>query len=646
MFDLFRSRDKLVRILLGGLLLIVAFSMLTYLVPNYSNGSGSASDQIVAEIGKDTITLPEMQRSIQLTIRARQLPMEILPTYIPQIVDGMVTERALVLEAQRLGLQVNDSEVVELIRQTIPNLFPDGKFVGKDVYSGMLAQNNMTVEEFEADLKRQVLITRLRDIALEGTIVTPLEIEQAFRKKNEKIKVEYVKLTAAQYNAESQPTAKEVQDFYTVNQATFMVPERKNLSVLVGDETRMAMTLNPTDADLQRLYTQNTEAFRIPERVRARHILLKTEGKPASEEAAIKAKGESLLTQLKGGADFAKLAKENSEDPGSAVNGGDLGDWITHGQMVAEFDKAIFALKPGETSGLVKTQYGYHIVQTLAHQDAGLRSFAEVKGELAQQWKKQRATELMQQIAEKVPAALRKDPAHPEKVAADYSLQLIRVDNFAPGGAVGELGPSGEFDSAVANLKRGEVSQAVTSGQKLVVAVVNDLLPAHPSTLAEVEASIRTRIAGNRSQAAVQTHARELIEKAKAMGGDLGKAAKSMGLEAKTSEDVDRAGKVEGLGSASYLSEGFSRPDGSIFGPMGMPDGVTFVGKVISRSGADLGQLAAQRSTIRDQIKSERSRDRNTLFESGVKDMLIKQGKIKIHQDVINRLVANYRTSS
>ena len=112
------------------------------------------------------------------------------------------------------------------------------------------------------------------------------------------------------------------------------------------------------------------------------------------------------------------------------------------------------------------------------------------------------------------------------------------------------------------------------------------------------------------------------------------------------SEDVERAGKVEGLGQATYLSDGFARPDGSIFGPVGMPDGFTFVAKVISHTGSDLSQLPAQRSIIRDQIKSDRAHDRNTLFESGVKDLLIKQGKIKIHQDVINRLVANYRTSS
>jgi peptidyl-prolyl cis-trans isomerase D len=644
MFDLFRSRDKAVRILLGGLLLLVAFSMLTYLVPNYNNGSSSGSDQVIAEIGKNTITLAETQRLIQATIRARQLPVDILPTYIPQMVDQMVTSRAMAMEAERLGLQVSDAEMAEAIRQMVPSLFPDGKFVGKEAYAAMLAQQNMTIEQFENDLKRDVMVTRLRDIAIEGTIVTQAEIEAAFRKKNEKIKIEYVRLTADKYKGESQPTTQELQDFYKANSARYMAPEKKNLTVLVADQTKLEAAANPTDADLQRMYSQNLEAFRTPERVKARHILLKTTGKPASEEAAIKAKGESLLKQIKGGADFAKLAKENSED-GSAANGGDLGDWITHGQMVPEFDKAIFALKPGETSDLVKTQYGYHIVQTLARQDAGVRTFGEVKGELAAQWKKQRANDLITQASDKAQSALQKDPTHPEKVAADFNMQAVRVENYGVGTPVPELGPSADFDQSVATLKKGEVSQPVTAGTKVALAVVSDVIPAHPSTFEEVQNQIRDLMVQSRSTSAVQKHANELIEKAKAMGGDLAKAAKSMGLEVKTSPDFDRAGNVEGIGIASYVSEGFSKPDGTVFGPVGTPDGGTIVAKVISHGGADLSQLAAQRSTIRDEIKSQRARERNTLFESGVKDALIKQGKIKIHQDVITRLIGNYRTS-
>jgi peptidyl-prolyl cis-trans isomerase D len=555
----------------------------------------------------------------------------------------MVTTRAMAMEAERLGLQVSDAEMAEAIRQMVPSLFPDGKFVGKEAYAAMLAQQNLTIEQFESDLKRDVMVTRLRDIAMEGTIVTQAEIEAAFRKKNDKIKIEFVRLTADKYKGESQPTAQELQDFYKANNARYTAPEKKSLTVLVADQAKLEASVNPTDADLQRMYSQNQEAFRTPERVKARHILLKTTGKPASEEPAIKAKGESLLKQIKGGADFAKLAKENSEDS-SAANGGDLGDWITHGQMVPEFDKAIFALKPGETSDLVKTQYGYHIVQTLARQDAGVRTFAEVKGELATQWKKQRANDLMQQASDKAQSALQKDATHPDKVAADFNMQAFRVENYSAGMPVPELGASADLDQAVATLKKGEVSQPVTAGTKVALAVINDVIAAHPSSFEEVQNQIRDLIVQNRSTAAVQKHANELIEKAKAMGGDLQKAAKSMGLDVKTSADFDRAGNVEGIGIANYVSEGFTRPDGTVFGPVGTPDGGTIVAKVISHSGADLSQLAAQRSTIRDEIKSQRARERNTLFEAGVKDMLIKQGKIKIHQDVITRLIGNYRS--
>jgi peptidyl-prolyl cis-trans isomerase D len=321
-----------------------------------------------------------------------------------------------------------------------------------------------------------------------------------------------------------------------------------------------------------------------------------------------------------------------------------LGDWITHGQMVPEFDKAIFALKVGQTSDLVKTQYGYHIVQTLGRQDAGVRTFAEVKTELAAQWKKQRVNDLMQLASDKAPSALQKDPAHAEKVAAEYNMQVVRVDNYSTGTPVPELGQMADFDQAVAPLKKGEVSQAVSSPTKIALAMVNDVIPAHPSSFEEVQNQIRDLMVTNRTNAAVQRHANELVEKAGAMGGDLAKAAKSMGLETKTSNEVDRSGNVEGIGSASYLSDGFIKPDGSIIGPMSVPDGGTIVAKVISHGAADLSQLAAQRSTIRDEIKAQRARERNTLFESGVKDMLIKQGKIKIHQNVINLLIRNYQS--
>src|SRR3954454_11308415 len=234
MFDLFRSRDKAVRILLGALLVVVGFSMLTYLVPTYNNGT-SANDVVVADVGKESITLPEVQRLIQNTMRGRQLPPEILPTYVPQMVDNMINERALAYEAERLGFEVTDAQIAEAIRTYVPNLFQDGKFLGKEAYASLLSQQNLTIPEFESEMRRQLLITRLRDVALEGTIVTPQEIEAEYKKKYEKIKVEYVKLTADKYKAESQPTDADIQQNYELNKAQYMTPERRNLVVLIAD---------------------------------------------------------------------------------------------------------------------------------------------------------------------------------------------------------------------------------------------------------------------------------------------------------------------------------------------------------------------------------------------------------------------------
>jgi peptidyl-prolyl cis-trans isomerase D len=648
MFDLFRSRDKMVRIFLGGILLMVAASMLLYLVPNYNSGSGPG-DMIVAEIGKDTLTLPDVQRQVQNIVHSRQLPPEILPNYVPQMIDDMITQRALVLEAQRLGIEVTDADVADFIRQTAPGLFQNGQFVGKETYRAMLAQDNLTIDQFESDLKRQIMITRLRNIAMEGTIVTQAEIEAQFKRKNEKIKVEYVKLTPEKFKNELDPTPAEIQAYYQANQANFIVPEKKSLTLLIADEAKIEASLTPTDAELERVYNQNRESFRTPERVKARHILLKTQGKPASEEPAIKAKAENLLKQIKAGADFAKLAKENSDDNqptgGSAAKGGDLGEWITHGQMVPEFDKAIFSLKPGQISDLVKTQYGYHIVQTLEHQDAGLRPFAEVKAEIATQWKKQRANDIMQQASDRAAQAWQKDPTHPEKIAAEFNMQVSHFDGYSAGSAIPEVGPSPDLDPALANVQKGGISPAVPVGSKIVVAQVSDIVPPHPSKLEDVQAQIKQSISSNRSGPVLRRHADELANRARALNGDLAKAAKELGLEVKTSGDIDRAGNIDGIGPASYVSEGFSRPEGSVFGPVTTADSSSVVAKVVSRTAADMSQLPAQRSTIRDEIKSQRARDRNMLFEAGVKDMLVKQGKIKIHQDVINRLLAGYNRS-
>jgi peptidyl-prolyl cis-trans isomerase D len=266
-----------------------------------------------------------------------------------------------------------------------------------------------------------------------------------------------------------------------------------------------------------------------------------------------------------------------------------------------------------------------------------------VKAQLAAEFQKQQSNDLTQQLADKAEAALTKDPQHPEKVAADLGMQYVKADNMAPGAPLPVIGVSREFNESVAGLKKGEVSQPVgVVGNKIALAVCTDIIPAHPAAFADVEAKIRDAVTRDKLNHLAEQKANQLAEKARANGGDLEAAAKSMGLEAKTSAAVDRAGSIEGLGTASMLTDVFTKPAGSLFGPTSIPN-ARVVGKVLEHLPADMSGLAAQRVAIHDEIKSHMAQDRSALFEEGVRDALQKEGKIKVHQQVFNRLIASFQ---
>jgi peptidyl-prolyl cis-trans isomerase D len=312
--------------------------------------------------------------------------------------------------------------------------------------------------------------------------------------------------------------------------------------------------------------------------------------------------------------------------------------------MVPEFENAAFSLKPGEST-IVKTTYGYHIMQVMEHNPARVKPFDEAKAQLTAEWKKQQVNNLMQQISDKAQAALQKDPTHPDQVAAALNMQVVTADNVEDGKPVPQVGSNPDFEQAISSLKKGEVSPAVAIAQdKLAVAEVTDITPSHPATLDEVKDQVKDAITQDRLAVLLQKHSRELVDKTKSMNGDLAQAAKSMGLDVKTSDDFNRSGSVKDLGSASYLQDAFGKPDGAIIGPISTPDG-TVVAKVLSHTQPDMAKLAGERASIRDDLKSQKARDRNSLFEAGVRDELARQGKVKVYQDVINRLITNYRTS-
>ena len=644
MFDLFRSRDKAVRITLSVLLGLVGLSMVTYLIPSMgSGGTSNADTTVVASIGKEDLTSQEVSKQIQNLTRSRQLPAELLAIYVPQIVQQLIGDRALAYEADRLGIRVTSDEVDNAILDSLPaDLVKNGK-VDAATLSAVLQQQGVTMADLKDDMSRQLMISRLRQIVSQGVVVSPREIADEFHRKNDKIRVDYALLTPAKYQAEAEPTDAEIKAYYDAHKASFQTPERRSLGIILLDPNKITVTL-PSDAELRKEYAAKQDTFKTPERVDARHILIKSD---ASNDAAMKAKAEGILKQIQAGGDFAKLAKENSEDTGSGAQGGELG-WIVKGQTVPEFEKAAFSLQPGQTSGLVKTTYGYHIIQVEKHEQAHVEPFEEAKPQLMKDFMERAQTAQMQNLADKAVAEMHKDPMHPEKAAEAVGTILIHADNIQAGDPIpGGIGVSKEFNDAIAPLRKGEMTPGpvVLPGNKVVVASVTDYQPARQATLEEAMTDVRNKASQEKLQKILQQKANELFAKTQAMGGDLAKAAKEMGIDVKTSMDVNRTATIDGIGPASSLPDAFTKPVGSVLGPFTVVGG-RGVAKIVAQVPADLSTLPLLTAGIRDELRQQKVRDRETLFEQGLKTRLQDQGKLKIHQDVIARLVQSYSTRS
>ncbi|HWF10014.1 MAG TPA: peptidyl-prolyl cis-trans isomerase [Bryobacteraceae bacterium] len=639
MFDLFRSRDKAVRITLSVLLGLVGLSMVTYLIPTTGNDTGNPADRtVVATIGKQDLTSQEVSKQIQLLTRNRQIPPELLSIYVSQTVQQMISDRAMAYEAARLGIRVSSDETDNAIMDSLPPEATKGGKVDSAMMAAVLQQQGLSMADLKDDTARQILISRLHQIVTEGVVVSPREIADEFHRKNDKVRLDYALIAPAKFQAEAEPSEAEIKAYYDAHKSSFQTPEKHSLAVVLIDPAKIAIQ-QVSDAVLQKEYNANIDKYKTAERVQARHILIKSD---ASNDAAKKAKAEGLLKQIQAGADFAKLAKENSDDPGSAAMGGELG-FIVKGQTVPEFEKAAFSLQPGQTSGLVKTTYGYHIIQVEKHEQAHTQPFEEVRPQLFQEYVQRTQQAQLEQLADKAVAEMRKDPAHPEKAAEAVGGTVIRAENIQAGDPIPGIGVSKEITDAAAPLRKGEVAAGpvVLPGNKVAIVSVTDYQAAHPASLDEVRTDVRNKASQDKLQEIVSKKAAELAAKAQANGGDLAKAAKEMGIELKTSPDVNRQAAIEGIGSASSLPDAFTKPVGAVFGPVAVPGG-RVVAKIVAKTPADLAELPAQSSTIRDELRQAKTRDRNTMFEDGLKKRLQDDGKLKIHQDVIARLLASF----
>jgi peptidyl-prolyl cis-trans isomerase D len=639
MFDLFRSSDKIKKYILGGLLTLVALSMVTYLIPNYNLGTTPADNPVLAEIGGQKITAQQAQQLFEKYSQGK-IPPDLMEVYLPQFVEQMVSERAALYEANRLGITATDDEALSNIVANYPQFFPNGALANTDQFQAALAQQGITLQDVVNEARDQIILHKLQSAVLGSVVVTPKDIEDEYRKKYEKMKIQYIAFPPAKFRDQAKPTDEEVRSYYDKNKDKFTQPAKTAYQVAVLDQDKVAATINVTDEQLRSAYSSALDNFRMPERVHARHILLKTDGKSDAEKKALKAKAEDLLKQLKNGADFAELAKKYSDD-GSKDQGGDLG-WFVRNQMVPEFDSVAFSLKPKELSGVVTSQFGYHIIQVLEKDPARLKPFEEVKDELAKEVRAQDVAEKMQTLGDQMHADLAKSPKSAADVAKKYGADLIAMPSAAPGDAIPGLGVNPEIDSTLASLKPDEVSPVLDlPNNRLAVIILNGRTPGRPAEFSEVQGQIRDKLVSDKAAQIAVDRAKDAAERLK-KGEDIGKIAKSLQLDVTTSSSFGRADSIDGLGPASSLGDVFTSTVGAVLGPMPV-QGREIVAKVTDKSEADMAALPVEHDTLLGQLKQKKAQDRNALLMDGILAKLTSEGKVTVNQKEIQTMVANMR---
>jgi peptidyl-prolyl cis-trans isomerase D len=640
MFDLFRSRQKAVRYVLGGILMLIAISMVVTLIPGYGSSTQKFDDDtVLAEIGSKKITSQEAAVRAQRVLRGNQIPPEMIDVYMPQFIEQMIQQQAVVYEFQKLGLTASDDEVLDSMKVEYQQFFQDGVFTGKAQLEAMLAQEGMTLQD-AVDLSRDgVLFSKIQDLAYNAAVVSPKEIDEELRHRMERSKIEYIAFPPAKFKDQAKTTPEEMKAYYESHKDSYKTPEKRSFQVVVVDQDKVEKSINVTDAQLRAAYTSNMDNFRTPERVHVRHILIGTVDKSDADKKALLAKAQDLDKKLKAGANFEELAKANSDDPGSKDKGGDLG-WVVRGQMLPEFEKAVFTLKPKEISDIVTTQVGYHIIQVLEKEPARVKPFDEVKAGLADDVRKQSVNDKMQSIADQVHAALEKSPGSAAQIAAQFGVDVVTVNKAASGEAIPTLGASPEIDGAVNGLQKNGVSPVIVlPSNRMVVVVVTDKIASHPSDFADVQAQIHDTLIEAHATTLAQEKAKEAADKIKA-GADMKTVAKSMKLDVTESAEFGRSDSVEGLGHSALIPDAFTKPTGTVIGPVPV-QGRTIVYKILDRKEADLNGHEAERAAIAVEIKRRKAQADFALFEDSIVTKLQSEGKVKVNRDAIKRLIAS-----
>ncbi len=646
MLKIFRQRKRFV---IQGLFVAIVGSIslvfVIQMVPGLGSSRRDLSDRqdILARVDREIVTENDVQREYNRRSRSFGGQGDLFRNLIlEQAMNELIEEKVVEYEADRLGFEVPPEVLSQQLKQ-IPWLYPEGKFIGAESYRTVVqSEFSMTVPEFENLVRRRTKTARLVAWVTSGVVVGPADIDRAYRQQREQVQIEYAVLAADEFARRLQPTEPELRDYFEKNKNSYAIPERRAVRAVWVNEAVLAGRVQVSPRDLQAYYEGHRGEYFVPEQVRVRQILLLKQapgGAPPRDLAALRQTAEKVLGEARRGKDFAALAKQYSDDQSSRAKGGELG-WVQRGQAAPDVDQKLFSMKPGSIE-LVETGYGFHVLQVIEHQPEHARPLAEVQGQIESVLKQQNVRQRADADAGRLVEAVRAGKTL-EAAAQEQGWVVQDLPPFARGESTAPFGDSAEFQDWVFRQSPDSVGKGssdpipVTGGY--LIAQVKQVLASHPGSFEEVSDKVTQAYRQERGGAMAREAAEKLAAEAKA-GGDLKRAARALGIEVKTSDNVTRDQPVPGLGALRSVPGAFSLPAGSVSDAVAQ-GGNRVVFKVVAHLQADPNQMTpAEREALRNQLLQEKRGFAWAVYLEALKKRLKAEKVLEINETTRKRLL-------
>jgi peptidyl-prolyl cis-trans isomerase D len=582
----------------------------------------------------DDISTADVQLTAARMLQRQGLPEAYAPLMMPRVAQGLIQQHIELLEAKRLGLSATDDDVRRFLHSGAFGqvLFPGGNYIGDAQYAEFVSQQfNMTREKFEDEVKKEIEENRLRALITGGVTISDQEVRDNYRQQATKIKFDYAVLSSDDLQKQINPTDAQLEDFFKKSAARYAnaVPEARKIQYIAFTDTNLPQGApQVTDAEIQQYYNQHLKDYQIDDQVKVRHILIKVDGNDPKADAAAKAKAQDVLDQLHHGGNFADLAKKYSDDPGSKEQGGELG-FLKHGATVPEFDQAAFSLQPGQTSGLVRSKYGYHIIQVEEKQTAHTRPLSEVKADIQATLTRQKEGQQEQAFAQQIATEAQRTGF--AATAAAHHLQVVTTDFLSQASVVPGLPDGSKLLAQAFAAKKGDAPQVSSTGEGYAVFQVTDIQAAHAPTFADYKSHILDDYREQQLPQLLATKINELAMKAKAEN-DLAKAAKEVGATVKSSDLVGRDAQVPDIGAlASAAPQLFDLNVGQLSGPINT--GRTgIVAKLVDKQEPTGDDIAKNFDQTREAQLEQRREEAFAVFITTLQEKYEKEGRIRMNR--------------